>query len=115
VGTGRVGSQTGNRQDRAFGGLVDNAVSAFDAVFQRGGKLNSIGFRQFLHRLAHTGKQQGSDNARVAVRATRQRHAGFFGDLAQTVGIERGQILDRVVQGHGHIRTGIAVGDGEDV
>ena len=53
----------GKREDRAFGGFVNNAVSAFDAVFQRGGKLHGSGFVQFLHRLAHAGKQQGSDNA----------------------------------------------------
>ena len=113
---GRVGRHARNREDGALGGFHHRAVGGFHAVFHGFGQKRGVGFGLSLEFFGHAAEEERQDHPGVAPRAAQER-GGDQGRNVRKAFADRtgGQLIGRGADGHGHIGTGIPVGDRENV
>ena len=111
-----LGSHAGDGEDGALGGLHNGLVSALNALLQGLHEVVGTGFLLAFQRLGEAAEQQAGDDAGVAARAAQHGRGSSLGSLADgAVVVQSFQLTDGGADGHAHVGTGVAIGDGEDV
>ena len=116
AGSSFLGSDAGNGQDGAFGGLHDSFVSALDALLQCSHDVGGVSLLFALQSFGEAAEQQAGDDAGVAAGAA--QHGGGSGlcGLAHGAAVVHGlQLTDGCADGHAHVGAGVAIGDREDI
>ena len=116
AGSSFLGSDAGDGQDGAFGGLHDSFVSALDALLQRSHDVGGVSLFLALQSFGEAAEQQAGDDAGVAAGAAQHGGGGGLCGLAHGAAVVHGlQLTDGCTDGHAHVGAGVAVGDGEHV
>ena len=108
-------SQAGDGQDGSLCGLHDSLVGCIDAFLQSVCPQNTVTFLFTLQSLGNAPQQEGEDDAGVASGAPQHGRSRGSGCLLQRRIIQLPQVCGCSVDGHGHIGTRVAVGNGEHV
>ena len=111
----RVAGDAGHGEDGALGGLHHRLVGGGAALPQALGQGGAVGGAGVLHALCDATEQQGGDDAGIAPGAPQQGAGGDLQGAAQGGVFQLVQRVGRVVQGHGHIGAGVAVGHREHI
>ena len=115
-GNGSLGSQAGNGQDGALGGLHDRLVSSFHAHLQGFGQVSGLGIGFTGQRLGKTAEQQAGDNAGVAARTAQHGGSSALAGFGHRAGIRHGvQLAQGRADRHAHIGTCITIRHRENV
>ena len=113
---GLLGSQTGDGQDRALGGLHDGLVGGLDALLQGGSQVSGGCLGLVLQRLGEAAEQKARDNAGVAAGAAQHGGGSGLAGLGHGAAVGHGLKLGAGgADGHAHVRAGITVRHGENV
>ena len=112
---GSVTGNAGHRQDGALGGLHHGLIGSGSALFQALSQNGAVSGAGVLHALGNAAEQQRGDNTGVAAGTAEQSAGSDLQGAAQSGVFQLVQLLGSVVQGHGHIGAGVAIGHREDV
>ena len=113
---GLLGSQTGDGQDRALGGLHDGLVGGLDALLQGGSQVSRGCLGLVLQRLGEAAEQKARDSAGVAAGAAQHGGGSGLAGLGHGAAVGHGLKLGAGgADGHAHVRAGITVRNGENV
>ena len=113
---GLLGSQAGDGQNGALGGLHNGFVSSLNAHLQGVGQVFGAGLILALQGLGEATEQQAGNNAGVAAGAA--QHGGSSGLAGFGHGAGVGQSLQFAAggaDGHAHVCAGVAIGHRENV
>ena len=114
-GSGLGGSQPGDGEDGALGGLHNGLIGSVHALLQGLGPQNTIAAVMALQCPLQALEEQRQDHARVAPGAPQCGGSGGLGHGVQLGAVHTPQIVGCGVDSHGHIRAGVAIGHGENV
>ena len=112
---GLGGSQTGDGENGALGGLHDGLVGGVHAALERLSPHNAVGLGLALQGVGDAPHQQGQDDAGVASCAPQHGGGSGLGGLLQGGVLHLAQVCGGGVDGHGHVGAGVAIGHGEHV
>ena len=112
---GLGGSQTGNGQDGALGGLHDGLVSCIHATLQGIGPQHAVADLVPLEGLGDAAHQQGQNHAGVAASAPQHGGGRNLRGGVQLRVLRFAQVGCGRVDGHGDIGAGVSVGNRENV
>ena len=113
---GLLGSQAGDGQNGALGGLHNGFVSSLNAHLQGVGQVFGAGLILALQGLGEATEQQAGNDAGVAAGAA--QHGGSSGLAGFGHGAGVGQSLQLAAggaDGHAHVCAGVAIGHRENV
>ena len=112
---GPLGSQAGDGQHGALGGLHHRAVGGGHALLHSRSQKDRVGSPVALEDLGHTPEEEGEDDAGVAPGSPEEGSGGSGGGLSQVFGVALFQLGGGGADGEAHVGAGVAVGDGEYV
>ena len=113
---GFLGSQAGDSQDGALGGLHDGLVGSLNTLLQCSSKVGGGGLGLILQCLGEAAEQKARDNAGVAACAAQHGRGSGLAGLGHGAAVRHGfQLGAGCADGHAHVRAGVAVGHRENV
>ena len=111
----RRARDAGNGEDGAFRRLHDGLIGRGAALGQGVGQRRAVGGAEILQPLCDAPEEEGGDDPGIAPGPPQKGAARHVQSPAQGGIFQLGELLHRVVQGHGHIGARVPIGDGEDV
>ena len=116
AGSSFLGSNAGNGQDSALGGLHHGLVGTLNALLQGSHDIGNVSLFFALQSLGEAAEQQAGDNAGVAARTAQHGRSSSLGSFAHGAAVVQSfQLTHGSAHGHAHVGAGVAIRHGENV